>query len=117
MRLPIKHIFALNIALIAVAAATAIGAIRMARGTQALRAEVESAEDRLAAAHEKKQELRRRIAEQDAPETVEYQAKAKMNLKNPGEEVVVVVPEPPSAPEPEPAGWWRYLQDFFARMF
>lgn len=117
MRLPIKHSLGLTILLVCVAAATAAGAARMTRTTLLLRAEVRDAEERLARTREKKQELSRRIAEEDVPEAVEYQAKAKMNLKNPGEEVVVVVPETPPVPESEPAGWRRRVKDFFAKIF
>ncbi|MEK7541903.1 MAG: hypothetical protein AAB533_03585, partial [Patescibacteria group bacterium] len=90
MRFSFKPSAAVNMALILAAAAAAVGATRMTRDTLALRAEVRDAERYLDAIAAHKEELTRRREAADAPESVEYEAKAKWNLKNPGEEVVVV---------------------------
>ncbi len=104
----------MNILLLSAAASVAVGAARMTHSTLALRAEVKMSEKILEEMAAKKQELLRRLAEQDAPETVEYQAKARMNLKNPGEEVVVVVPDEPPAPAIPQSGLWQRVRNFFS---
>ena len=117
MQLWIKASAPVNIILILVAAAVVVGAMRMTRATLALRREVREQEERAKALGERKEELLRRLEERDAPETVEYQAKATMNLKNSGEEVVVVVPDAPSGTSATPATFWRRVKDFFAKIF
>jgi len=117
MRLSIKRSIPMNIFLLCTASAVAVGAARITATTLALRAELRSAESQLGDMVRKKQELSRRLEEQDTPEAVEYQAKARMNLKNPGEEVVVVVPDERPAPPETSAGFWQSVRDFFARIF
>ena len=117
MRLPFKRSIPVNVLLAVVAAAVAVGATRMTRATLALRREVREQEIYAEALGERKAELLRRLEEQDAPETVEYQAKATMNLKNPGEEVVVVVPDARSATSADRNTFWERVKDFFAKIF
>ena len=117
MRFPIKTSSLMNILLLAVAAGVGVGAVRMTHSTLSLRAEVQMSEKLLEDTAVKKQELLRRLAEQDAPETVDYQAKARMNLKNSGEEVVVVVSDEPILPPAEPVGFWQYVKDWFSKIF
>lgn len=113
----IKYALPVNILLLLAASVVGVGAVRMTRATLSLRAEVRKSEARLEAIAARKHEIARRLDEQDAPEAVEYQAKATMNLKNPGEEVIVVVPEEEGTGVLEPSGFWQRISDFFSRIF
>lgn len=110
----IKNSLALNVLLLIAAGAVGIGAVRMARQTLALRAELAAAEARLEEVKRGQAELAARLAELDTPEAVEREAKAKLNLKKPGEEVVVVVPpEAPAGPQPPSPTWRQRVKQFF----
>lgn len=62
----------------------------------------------------KKQELEAALAEIQTKEAVEREAKARLNLKKPGEEVVVVVPEKKiNAPQPVPVNVWSRFMLLF----
>lgn len=117
MRLRIKHPLPVNIFLLLAASAVGVGAVRMTRATLALRAEVREAEVLLETIAARKHEIDQRLAEQDAPEAVEYKAKAQLNLKNPGEEVVVVAPEEKGADSAEVPGFWQRITNLFSRIF
>ncbi|OHA00291.1 MAG: hypothetical protein A3C11_00775 [Candidatus Sungbacteria bacterium RIFCSPHIGHO2_02_FULL_49_12] len=57
------------------------------------------------------QELENRIRISGTPEAIERDAKDRLNLKNPGEEVVVVIPSvaaSSSVEEPKPTFWVRF---------
>lgn len=118
MRLPIKHSWPVSLALLLAASVIGVGAVRMTRATLALRAEVREAEAHLTAIAARKRDLSRRLAEQDAPEKVEYHAKAQLNLKNPGEEVVVVVaaPEKSNISGLAKSGVWEGVKNFLRRL-
>lgn len=67
--------------------------------------------------------LRRRKAELEAairalqdPETIRREAKEELNLKLPGEEVLVVIPPEEPTSEPVPLGWGERIQHFFRRI-
>lgn len=112
MRFAIKYSLPVNLLFLCAVFVVGVGAVRMTRATLALRAEVRDAEARLEAIAARKDQIARRLAEQDAPEAVEYEAKAKMNLKNAGEEVVVVAPEEKPADSAESSGVWQRIMDF-----
>ena len=63
----------------------------------------------------KKSELEEAIRERGTDEAVRYQAKARFNLKNPGERIVVVLPEK-KEPPPSEKRWplWRRITDLWS---
>ncbi len=65
-----------------------------------------------------KKELEAAIRTAGMEEAVRYKAKARLNLKNPGENIVVVLPDKKEIP---PAGggesvWWKRITSFFSRI-
>ncbi len=113
----LKNSLPLNLLLLIAAAAVGVGAARMARQTLALRTELSGAEVKLKEVKQAQAELVARLAERDTPEGIEREAKAKLNLKSPGEEVVVVVPPPAPAESAAPATLWERIKRFFAEIF
>ena len=65
----------------------------------------------------RKQELEAQITELKSAPAVERQAKERLNMKNSGEEVVVVVPEKNTVPQKKsaatPPSFWDRLKGFF----
>lgn len=94
------------IALFAVAAFFLLsGAIRIAIRERQFTDERKKLEARLEALKAEKARLESEISRTQSPEAVERLAKERLNLKKPGEEVVVV--QPPAAPDhsAEPKRW------------
>ena len=114
----IKNSLWANAALALAALAVLGGGARMARDAASLARERNEAAAKAAALAEQKTEYLRRVAEYDTREAVEYQAKARLNLKKPGE-VVVVVPEPIKKDQQASpsSGLLRMIRDFFAKIF
>lgn len=112
----IKNSVVINLLLMLVAIAVGIGATRLARQTLALRSELRDTQVKLEAIGRQKAEVAARLAELETPEAIEREAKAKLNLKKPGEEVVVVVPEERRLPPLRPTLWER-VKRFFAGIF
>ena len=108
----------LNAVMVFIAVSALFGAVRMVRQTLALRGERAAARAGLEALDRQKKELGSRLTELDTPEAVEREAKARLQLRQPGETVVVVVPEEQSAPRaPTPSTLWRRSNQFFAEIF
>jgi cell division protein FtsL len=116
MRQEIKNSATLNMLLALAAVSVGIGAIRMAGRTRDLNRELHDARAKLEATLRQKAEVFLRLAELEAPEAIEREAKAKFDLKKPGEEVVVVVPEERRHPSPQVTLWER-IKRFFAGIF
>jgi cell division protein FtsL len=114
----IKASLPLNI-LIAIGVVGALtGLAGIAREAVALRAEYAAAQAKITALREERDHLSRRIAQMETPEAIEREAKEKLNLKNKGESVVVVVPGRAVAPAGSPSSaWWARIRDFFRGMF
>lgn len=112
----IKNSVPLNLLLIFAAAVVAVGAQRVVREALTLRAELGDTGTRMGAIKRQKAEIAGRLAELEAPEAVEREAKAKFNLKKPGEEVVVVAPDKRDMLPPVSTLWER-IRRFFAEIF
>lgn len=87
-------------------------AVRMGQEAFVLRKERMNLEGEVAALIQKKSMLEARFAELNTRQAVEREAKARLNLKLPGEEVVVVVPQEKKeqAAEVSKDLWSRVLQ-------
>ena len=89
----IKNSLPINILIGICALAICIGAYRLVAETFGLRQEYEANQKKIEELKKKKEELEARLIELKNPAVVEREAKERLNLKRPGEEVVVVVPE------------------------
>lgn len=88
-----NHSFYVIILLVALAAAVGYGAARMVLNSVALRGESRETQKQIEELLARKKELEARIAELQNEEAIRREAKERLNLKLPGENVVVVVPE------------------------
>lgn len=114
----IKSSVPLNMLFVCLVVAVAIGAVRMMRETTALWREARKGKEKIAALAARKAELMTRIAELEAPEAIEREAKEKLNLKKRGETVVVVLAgRQADQNNPERAGFWGSAVSFFSGMF
>lgn len=77
-----------------------------------MRKEAKDREEKIIELNQKKAELEAYIAELQSREAIEREAKERLNLKLPGEEVVIVVPEKDS-PEEAPKNIWDKIKSFF----
>lgn len=100
--------------LILLAISVSYSAARMVRDVFIVRTESKEVVKKIEELTRKKQELELALAEIQTKEAIEREAKARLNLKNPGEEVVVVVPEKKvSAPQDSPVSFWSRLISLF----
>lgn len=83
----------INMILILLAISVSYSAVRMVRNVVMVRTQSEEITKKIEDLKHKKQELELTLAEIQTREVVEREAKTRLNLKKPGEEVVVVVPE------------------------
>lgn len=88
-----NHSFYAIILLVALAAAVGYGAARMVLNAMALRGESRETQKQIEELLARKKELEARITELQDEEAIRREAKERLNLKLPGENVVVVVPE------------------------
>ena len=118
MRHRIKNSLWLNLGLAVLALVALAGAGRVALDASALIRERALARSRAAKLADEKADYLRRMAEHDTPEAVEYRAKTQLNLKKPGE-TVVVVPEPVKKDQQASprSGLLRMIRNFFAKIF
>ena len=109
-----KKSFILNIVFILVAVIASYSAARMVRSAFIMHAQSAEMTKRIEELKAKKQQLEATIAEIQTKEAVEREAKARLNLKNPGEEVVVVVPpKKEDLPVEKPASFWSKFMSLF----
>lgn len=87
----------------------AIGMIRQAR---LLYQEEKSVSRKIEELTKKKVELRMRVRELETPEAIEREAKARLNLKLPDEEMVIVVPPKVSVDEEPRRTFWQRIVAF-----
>ena len=89
-------------------------ATRMVRSVLKVQTESEEMTRKIEDLERKKKELELAIAEIQTREAVEREAKTRLNLKKPGEEVVVVVPEKKvSASQAPPTSFWSKFISLF----
>jgi cell division protein FtsB len=89
-------------------------AVRMVWDTVLLYRESQDVEAQIEELVQKKQELEAYIAEFESSEAVRREAKERRNLKNSGEQVVVVLPDEPSQTEQgDNKNLWDSIKTFF----
>lgn len=113
----IKASMSLNILIGAGALGALSGLFGIARETIALRTEHAATMAKIDALRIERVGLSARVAELATAEAIEYEAKEKFNLKQKGEQVVVVVPERETRATSSPASWWSRVRGFFGGMF
>ena len=91
-------------------------AVRIAIRERAIARERRVLEERIAVLAAEKSRLTEAIRALGDPAAVERLAKERLNLKNPGEEVVVVTPGGSSAPV-SPRTWQSFLPAWLASLF
>ncbi len=109
-----KKPFIINIVFIFIAIIVSYSAARMVRNVFIMRAQSAEMTKKIEDLKEKKQQLEATIAEIQTKEGVEREAKARLNLKKPSEEVVVVVPpKKDDSPVEKRLGFWSKFMAFF----
>src|SRR3989344_5566174 len=88
----IKNSFLINVIFLLLVFLTAYGAFKLVREAKDINKESQKLEERAAKLVLRNQELGRNLAELETEEAVEKRAKERLNLKLPGEQVVVVAP-------------------------
>ena len=110
----IKKSFFVNIVLILIAVAISYSAARMAQNALNARAKSADMTQNIERLKVKKQELEVLLTELQTKEAVEREAKERLNLKKPGEQVIVIVPEKKESPPLEqPMSFWEKFILFF----
>ncbi len=108
--------FAINGILIIIAMVASYSASRMVRNAFFARQQSDQMVQRIEELQQKKKELEAQLAEMQTKESVERQAKERLNLKKPGEEVVVVVPQKEEKkPQEKSPTLWEKITSFFIR--
>ena len=110
----LKASFIINIVLILVVAMISFSAVRIVRNVLMTREQSAEMTQKIEQLKERKQELEATLTELQTKEAAEREAKERLNLKNPGEQVVVVVPEKKDdSTVPQPTDFWAKLKLFF----
>lgn len=89
----IKNSIIFNVVIVVLAVFLAVSASRTMRQAFLVREEVEKEKEKIEELQKKKTELEAYLLELETKDAIEREAKQELNLKLPGEEVVVVVPE------------------------
>lgn len=114
----IKNSLAFNIALFLVVIFVGYGSFKLVREALSLNQEARSREEKIGELARKKQELEAYLAELSTDEAVRREAKDRLNLKEPGEEVVVVAAdEEVKEEERPPLSFWARITNFWASIF
>lgn len=115
----IKSSIVINVFLLLLVFLVGYGALRGVWQALDLGKEAESKEKKIAELLEKKGELERYLAELKNAESVKREAKERLNLKELGETVVVVVPEVVEATPTEPMveNFWSRVKVFITSFF
>lgn len=79
-----------------------------------LRSSTREGEERIRTLAAQKEELEARIREYQTTEGVIREAKARLNLKNPGEKIVVVLPDESPREDSASKGFFARIRGFFA---
>ena len=116
----IKKSLAVNIVFVCVLGVVMYGTYSMVRRTLVVRMERRATDDRVSELILKKEELEVKLRELQIDQVAEREAKEWLNLKKPGEKVVVVVPEEESrtsANDHEHLSVWRRVNAFIFSFF
>ena len=111
-----KKSLVINVLLVCVAVGASYRAARMIHDAVVLRHQSADVTQKIEELKKKKQELEAYLAEIHTKEAVEREAKSRLNLKKPGEEVVVIIPEQKdTAVAGQSLGFWDKIKSFFKR--
>lgn len=117
----IKDSILFHIFLLIVSAAIGYGSYRMARQTLAIYRESAVNQKKIEELKQKKQELEAYLDRLQMPGEIEWQAKERLNLKLPGEQVVVVVAQKASSTMEQAkqtgTGVWHRLAQFWKNLW
>ena len=102
-----------HVILAALAAVSLASALSLARSALEVARDSAAARARLEKLAVQKGRLEEEIRERAQEESVRYRAKARLNLKNPGENIVVVLPDDPDVSAPAEAEVWQRIKNFF----
>ncbi len=91
------------------------GAFALARSGIEKAREYRAARARLESLRQKKEALEVELRALERPETIERIAKERLNLKRPGETVVVVPPAPTSSDVAPSLSWWERVRQWISR--
>lgn len=104
----------LNVIIALVAIAGVYSAISMVRDALVLKNESRDIQSRIHELESKKSELEQYLTELQTEEAIEREAKERFNVKKPGEEVVVVIPQKKEeASVAVPPTLWKKIKAFF----
>lgn len=111
----IKRSIFINILLFIFAALVLYGALGMVKQAVEFWREAENSRLQIRGLTQKKEELERYLEEIRTPQVIEREAKERLNLKLPGEEVVVVPEERPREPVADPRGFLKRIKPPFLK--
>ena len=109
-----KNSLALHTVLFIFAVAVGYGSVRSARQGIIAYQERAANREKIEALTQRKRMLEEELTRLQSPGVEEREAKERLNLKLPGEQVVVVLPDKLDAMEvkqsPSTSGWWRWIR-------
>lgn len=112
----IRNPIFINVFLLVLAAVLGYAAFSMAKQAVLVMREATSVSDSLEKLEAKEKKLELAHAELDRPEAVEREAKERLNLKLPGERVVVVVPDNEDGDsDPGSNNFWSRIRSLISR--
>lgn len=100
-----------------VAVLLSVSAGRIVLRARVIHREREAMAERIRELESERERLRGAIAALGTTEAVERLAKERLNLKQPGEEVVVVTPQPQPSPTPQPSLLQRLIPSWLRELF
>lgn len=114
----IKNSVVINVILLIAAIWASFSAVVMVSQAFSLHKEAQNDQKKIEELNHKKTELEAYIAELQSREAIEREAKKRLDLKLPGEEVVVVVPEEGSnGPGSTEKSIWEKIKFFYFNFF
>lgn len=106
-----------NFLLAVIAIGVLYGAFSIFRQAVISSKESEKATERITELLRQKSELEQRIRELQTNEAMEREAKERLNLKLPGEEVVVIIPPPGDLSQASTSSAWQKFKSFVNNVF
>lgn len=114
----LKRSWLLNLSLLLVLVVVGVGAFEEARIALQLKREEEAQSIKVAELQKRKSDLEAKLLSLDHPEGVEREAKGRLNLKKPGEEVVVVLSDDSvGSSSADRATFWDRVKNLLNRIF
>ena|SRR3989344_765694 len=106
-----------NIVFMALIVLVGLGSYKMVSQALSLRGEYNDTETKIQGLLKKKAELEAYAAELESRQAIEREAKERLNLKLPGEEVVVVIPQKKPEITQQTASGFERTKSFFNSVF